>query len=176
MVPGALRVGLAQEGPDAPFPVPPGGLPPGTLRITGDFASEAAQAAVRPLPGMAEEVRAALLTSAERELGLVVAAVDLRVTGLVEGPGDSPATAPPVGRFAPAPDDPEAHALLGVPGIAGLTSVLGSPLHRTPGALRIELAVAAGHRALDVARAARARAAGTAPEGTAVTVLVSELQ
>lgn len=176
VVPGTLRVGLAEEGPDAPFPVPPGGLPPGRLRIAAEFATEVAQAADRPLLGVAEEVRGALFASADRELGLVVVTVDLRVTGLAERAADSSAATPPVGRFAGVSEDPAAHALLGIPGIAGLTSALGSPVHRTPGALRMELAVAAGHRALDVARAARARAAETAPEGTAVTVLVSEIQ
>ncbi|MFG2645425.1 hypothetical protein ACGFYP_31155 [Streptomyces sp. NPDC048370] len=182
VVPGALRVGLAKAGADTPFPVPPGGLPPGTLRITGEFAVESARVKDRPLPALAEEVRGALFASAERDLGLVVVAVDLRVTGLAEAAPDSSPATPPVGRTAtPAPEgptseDPAALALLGVPGVAGLTSVLGAPVHRTPGTLRVELAVAGGHRALDVARAARTRAAGTAPGATAVTVLVAEIR
>lgn len=176
VVPGALRVGLATAGGKAPWPVPPGGLPPGTLRITGEFAAEAARVADRPLPELAEAVRGALFASAERELGLAVVAVDLRVTGLAETAPDSPATTPPPGRTAArATDDPVARAVLGVPGVAGLTSVLGRPVHRTPGALRVELAVFPGHRVLDVARAARTEAAGTAAKGTAVTVLVSEI-
>ncbi|MFD3946053.1 hypothetical protein [Streptomyces sp. NPDC058579] len=179
VVPGALRVGLAEAGAEAPFPVPPGGLPPGTLRITGEFAAEADRVAERPLPELAKDVRGVLFVSAERELGLVVAAVDLRVTGLAEAAPDSPAATPPLGRTAggnSTPEDPVAVAVLGVPGVAGLTSVLGAPLHRSPGALRVELAVAAGHRALDVARAARARAAETAPGAAAVTVLVAEIR
>ncbi|MDT9691674.1 hypothetical protein Q5762_25685 [Streptomyces sp. P9(2023)] len=182
VVPGALRVGLATAGRKAPWPVPPGGLPPGTLRITGEFAAEAARVADRPLPELAEAVRGALFASAERELGLAVVAVDLRVTGLAEAAPDSPATTPPPGRTAarvtarPTTDDPVARAVLGVPGVAGLTSVLGRPVHRTPGALRVELAVFPGHRALDVARAARTRAAEAAPAATAVTVLVAEIR
>ncbi|MGW2019654.1 hypothetical protein [Streptomyces sp. NPDC001927] len=181
VVPGALRVGLAEAGADTPFPVPPGGLPPGTLRITGEFAAETARAAERPLPELAKDVRGVLFASAERELGLRVAMVDLRVTGVAEAAPDSPAATPPLGRTAArttenlATEDPVALAVLGVPGVAGLTSVLGAPVHRSPGTLRVELAVAAGHRALDVARAARARAAETAP-GAAVTVLVAEIR
>ncbi|MGW6569442.1 hypothetical protein [Streptomyces sp. NPDC054975] len=181
VVPGKLRVGLAEERPDAPFPVPPGGLPPGTLRITGDFAAEwaagDARVAGRPLPVLAEEVREALFASADRDLGLVVTAVDLRVTGLAEAAPDSPAPTPPPGRTpAPAADDPVAFAVLGVPGVVGLTSVLGTPVHRAPGALRVELAVGVNHRSLDVARAVRARVAETAPGATAVTVLVAEIR
>ncbi|MFC8275406.1 hypothetical protein ACFUJR_23290 [Streptomyces sp. NPDC057271] len=177
VVPGKLRVGLAEVGPQAPFPVPPGGLPPGSLRITADFAVEAGRMADAPLPVLAEEAREALFAAAERALGLVVTAVDLRVTGLVEVAPDSPGTAPPPGRTAPLDEeDGVAQAVLGVAGVAGLTSLLGAPVHRTAGALRVELAVTDGHRALDVARTARTRATVTAPEGTAVTVLVSEVR
>ncbi|MFE3130072.1 hypothetical protein ACFXHD_42435, partial [Streptomyces hydrogenans] len=40
VVPGALRIGAAAEAevPDPPFPVPPGGLAPGPLRIDAEFA------------------------------------------------------------------------------------------------------------------------------------------
>ncbi|MGW2205792.1 hypothetical protein [Streptomyces sp. NPDC001774] len=177
VVPGRLRVGLAEVGPEAPFPVPPGGLPPGPLRITADFAVGAGRLVDRSLPALAEEVRRALFAEAERALGLVITAVDLRVTGLVEAVPDSPGTTPPPGRTAPLDEeDPVARAMLGVEGVAGLTSVLGAPVHRTAGALRVELAVADGHRALDVARTARTRATVTAPEGTAVTVLISEVR
>ncbi|MFF9014325.1 hypothetical protein ACF09C_15320 [Streptomyces sp. NPDC014870] len=202
VVPGPLRVGLGVAGAGAavavaPLPVPPGGLPPGMLRITGEFTARARRIGERPLPELAEDVRAALFAAAERDLGLLVEAVDLRVTGLVEDGPDSATATPPPGRIPPpkaedddaedltaeagtvegsAAEDPVAVAVLGVPGVAGLTSVLGAPVHRSPGALRVELAVAAGHRALDVARAARTRAAGAAPGATAVTVLVADVR
>ncbi|WP_137990160.1 hypothetical protein [Streptomyces vilmorinianum] len=184
VVPGALRVGLAEPGGEVPggevpFPVPPGGLPPGTLRITAEFAADSAWLRDRPLPDLADDVREALFASAEDALGLAVAEVDLRVTGLVEGAEgapDSSAAAAPRGGTTPAPGDPTALAVLEVEGVAALTATLGAPVHRAPGLLRVELAVAPGHRALDVARAARTRAAATAPEGTAVTVLVSEVR
>ncbi|WMX47697.1 hypothetical protein RGF97_26815 [Streptomyces roseicoloratus] len=70
------------DAPDAPdaHPVPPSGLPPAPLRITLDLAAVAG----RPLPELADRVRAALLDTAEGALGLVVAEVDLRVTDLLD--------------------------------------------------------------------------------------------
>ncbi|MEU6949172.1 hypothetical protein ABZ957_28645 [Streptomyces sp. NPDC046316] len=176
VVPGKLRVGLAEVGPETPFSVPPGGLPPGPLRITGEFAMEAGLAVDRPLPVVAEEVRGSLFATAERDLGLVIVTVDLRMTGFVEGSPDSKALTPPPGGTGPVVDDPVARAVLEVEGVAGLASVLGFPVRRTTGTLRLELAVARGHRALDVARAARTRAAATAPEVEEITVLVSEIR
>ncbi|MEU9865677.1 hypothetical protein AB0D99_32885 [Streptomyces sp. NPDC047971] len=196
VVPGTLRVGLVAADAEAPFPVPPGGLPPGTLGISAAFAAEYGREASgplpmlaaeygteasRPLPTLAAEVREALFASALGELGLVVVEVDLRVTDLAEEPRqapDSPAATHPPGRTSPVtaspgPDDPVARAVLAVAGVAALTGTLGGPLHRAPGLLRVELAVAAGHRALDVARAARTAATAAAREATTVTVLVS---
>ncbi|MFE5482823.1 hypothetical protein [Streptomyces sp. NPDC056527] len=176
VVPGALRVGLVEAGGGEPFPVPPGGLPPGTLGISAEFAAEYGTEESRPLPTLAAEVREALFSSAMGALGLAVVEVDLRVTDLAEGAReapDSPAATHPPGRIPPAPEDPTARAVLAVAGVAALTGTLGSPLHRTPGLLRVELAVSAGHRALDVARAARTAATAAAPEATTVTVLVS---
>ncbi|MET9435401.1 hypothetical protein [Streptomyces sp. NPDC006551] len=175
VVPGPLRVALVAPDEEAPLPVPPGGLPPGPLRITAEFAATTE----RPLPVLAEEVREALFASAAGELGLGVAEVDLRVTGLVEGPAGgpkAPAPAPPPGRTSPAADDPAALAALAVEGVAALTDVLGAPVHRSEGRLRVELAVTSGHRALDVARSVRTRLTSSTPEGTAVTVLVSEIR
>ncbi|MFD9034883.1 hypothetical protein ACFVZW_27655 [Streptomyces sp. NPDC059567] len=173
VVPGALRVGLVEAGGDEPFPVPPGGLPPGTLGISAEFAAEYGTERSRPLPALATEVREALFASAQGALGLAVVEVDLRVTDLAEGAQDSPAAAHPPGRTSPVQEDPTARAVLAVEGVAALTDTLGSPLHRSPGLLRVELAVSTGHRALDVARAARTAATAAAPEATTVTVLVS---
>lgn len=160
VVPGGLRIG-----PDEPEP--------GALRITADFAAVAG----RPLPELAEELRAALLGAATEGVGLRVTAVDLRVTELLDAePSAAEPAAPPPGRPAPATDDPVALAVLRVVGVAGVTDLWGAPVRRSPGLLRVELAVTAGHRPLDVARAARDAATAAAEEATAVTVLVSELR
>ncbi|MFF8840922.1 hypothetical protein [Streptomyces sp. NPDC015130] len=189
VAPGELRIDLAAEpGGDAgaetgggagagrvsgAFPVPPGGLPPGALRISAGFGAVAG----RPLTELAAELRTALLTAAEEGLGLVVAAVDLRVTELLDAaPAHSGPAARPPGRTSPATDDPAALAALRVEGVAAVTDTLGPPVHRAPGRVRIELAVSAGHRPLDVARAVRNAVTAAAGEATAVTVLVSELR
>ncbi|MFJ3906722.1 hypothetical protein [Streptomyces sp. NPDC090025] len=189
-----LAEDAAGDGGTAPFPVPPGGLPPGPLRVALDFAAVAG----RPLPELADRVRAALRGAAEGVLGLVVAEVDLRVTELLDpgqdgaaGPSADPSAAPsvdpagnpadpagPPGRtLPPAPGHPAALAALAVPGVAGLTDTFGPPLHRPPdGGLRIEVAVTAGRRLLDVTRALRTAVTAAAPEATTVTVVVSELR
>ncbi|WP_017238559.1 hypothetical protein [Streptomyces sp. SS] len=186
VVPGKLRVGTDPEAeeeaeqaagpaaaPEVP-PAPPGGLPWGPLRITADFAAVAG----RPLPELAEELRSALLRAAKDGLGLPVAGVDLRVTDLLDtAPPSAGPAAPPPGRTSPATDDPVALAVLRVEGVAGVTDALGHAVHRGPdGSVRIELAVTAGRRPLDVARAARNAATAAAGGATAVTVLVSELR
>ncbi|MFD8014226.1 hypothetical protein [Streptomyces sp. NPDC059762] len=172
-VPGPLRIGAAAEAADAgPFPVPPGGLPAGPLRIGAELAVVATG---RPLPETADEVRAVLLAAAEG-LGLAVTEVDLRVTDLLEeAPATEPAPPPP-DRTPPAADDPVAVAVLRVPGVAAVTDALGAPVHRTAEAVRVECAVAGDRPPAEVARAARAAAAAAAPEGAAVTVVVTHLR
>ncbi|NML49834.1 hypothetical protein HHL19_05650 [Streptomyces sp. R302] len=172
-VPGALRIGAAgPAGDPGPFPVPPGGLPAGPLRIEAEFA---AVAGGRSLPETAEEVRALLLAAA-RELGLAVTEVDLRVTDLLEeAPVPEPAPPPPA-LTSPATDDPVALAVLRAPGVAAMTDALGPPVHRTPEAVRVECAVSADRPVPETARAAREAAAAAAPEGAAVTVVVTELR
>ncbi|WP_225802276.1 hypothetical protein [Streptomyces sp. NK15101] len=175
-VPGKLRVGPDPEDDGTtkagPLPVPPGGLEARALRITADFGAVAG----RPLPELAEELRAALLGAARDGLGLRVTAVDLRVTELLDAEPAAAPAAPPPGRPAPATDDPVALAVLRVEGVAGVTDLWGPPVHRGPDGVRVELAVTAGHRPLDVARAARDAATSAADGATAVTVLVSELR
>ncbi|MFF4170515.1 hypothetical protein [Streptomyces sp. NPDC001744] len=174
VVPGTLRVGPdpdGEQGPE-PLPVPPGGLPPGALRITADFGAVVG----RPLPELTEELRAALRGSAVEEIGLAVTAVDLRVTDLLDAPPEEERAAPPPGRPSPATDDPVALAVLRVEGVAGVTDVLGPPVRRGGDGVRVELAVTAGRRPLDVARAARSAATAAAEGAAAVTVLVSELR
>ncbi|MFI8516254.1 hypothetical protein ACIGEZ_00275 [Streptomyces sp. NPDC085481] len=180
VVPALPRFRLAGEAGAAAgprFPVPPGGLPAGELRIALEFAARLTVVSGRPLPELADALRAALLGAAEG-LGLVVAGVDLRVTELLDdAPGDPAPAAPPPGRTSPpTPDDPAAMAALAVPGVAALTDVFGAPLRRAPGLLRVELAVTADHRAVEVCRAVRTAVTAAAPGATTVTVLVSELR
>lgn len=61
-------------------------------------------------------------------------------------------------------------------GVAGVTDTLGTPVRRSADGVRVEVAVTAGARPLDVARAVRATVTAAAPEGTAVTVVVSDLR
>ncbi|OEV12041.1 hypothetical protein, partial [Streptomyces nanshensis] len=86
---GRLRLGPAgpetgdPDAADPPaVPPPPSALPPGPLRVEAEF--EATPHA--PLTTTAELLRAALFRAAERELGLRVVTVDLRITDLVGAP------------------------------------------------------------------------------------------
>ncbi|MER5711006.1 hypothetical protein [Streptomyces sp. NPDC002122] len=178
-VPGELRIGPDPEAvPGTGTEAVPGtgtdtGPAEGALRISVGFGAVAG----RPLPELAAELRAALLAAAEDGLGLVVAAVDLRVTELLDAaPENSEPATPPPGRPSPPTDDPAALAALRVEGVAGVTDALGPPVRRGSDGVRVEIAVTAGHRPLDVARAARNAVTAAAPEATAVTVLVSELR
>ncbi|MEU1089736.1 hypothetical protein ABZ401_23440 [Streptomyces sp. NPDC005892] len=100
-----LREELRQDGAQGP-PAPPSALPPGPLRIEAEFTATAD----RPLPTSAALLREALLEAASRRLGLDVAEVDLRVTGLLdEGPtgpsGCTAGAAPTVHPDGPVPAD-----------------------------------------------------------------------
>ncbi|MGW8601948.1 hypothetical protein ACWGLB_23750 [Streptomyces sp. NPDC055893] len=165
VVPGALRIRPADAAED------PG---PGGLLVTASFGAIAG----RPLPELVEELRAALLAAAEGGLGLVVGAVDLRVAELLDTAPPEPdaGAAPPPGPTSPATDDPVALAALGVAGVAAVTDMLGPPVRRGPDGVRVELAVTAGARPLDVARAVRAAVTAAVPEDAAVTVVVSDLR
>ncbi|MCT2593774.1 hypothetical protein LHJ74_28370 [Streptomyces sp. N2-109] len=183
--PGRLRLAPAAAGPsDAPphgapeVPPPPGALPHGPLRLSADFEAPGNH----PLRPLAERLRAALYTAATERLGLTVSEVDLRVTGLLEavtgaeeqpelGPEEEREAEPAVARAGepgpgPGQEGPDptaeavAHAALGAPGVAGLAPVLGAHLLHTYGSgdhavHLVEIATAANHRALDVARGAR---------------------
>ncbi|MFC9343119.1 hypothetical protein ACFT0G_30270 [Streptomyces sp. NPDC057020] len=165
VVPGALRIRPADAAED------PG---PGGLLVTASFGAIAG----RPLPELVEELRAALLAAAEGGLGLVVGAVDLRVAELLDAAPPEPdaGAAPPPGPTSPATDDPVALAALGVAGVAAVTDTLGPPVRRGPDGVRVELAVTAGARPLDVARAVRTAVTAAVPEDAAVTVVVSDLR
>ncbi|MBU3864926.1 nucleopolyhedrovirus P10 family protein [Streptomyces sp. 4503] len=176
---GALRIAPADPDTDPDtaatpaVPPPPSALPPGTLCI----AAECGATLEEPLPVTADRLRDALLDAATDRLGLLVEAVDVRVTDVLdELPAPPPAPAaprpqnqpqpPPRPTSAERPDpDPAAATAASVPGVARLASVLGSPRPvRTEGShIRIELAVAADHRAVDVARAVRTAVARSAP-------------
>ncbi|MFD7507209.1 hypothetical protein [Streptomyces sp. NPDC059850] len=170
---GALRIALADPEAAAPpsVPAPPSALPPGPLRAW----AECAATADLPLPVAADRLRDALLGAATDRLGLAVGAVDVRVTDVLDEvpqhvvPEDQ---APPAER--PGDGSGIAAAVTAVPGVARLAPVLGRGAVRVEGThVRIELAVAPGHRALDVARAVRAAVAATAPPPATVAVLVT---
>ncbi|MEV6181626.1 nucleopolyhedrovirus P10 family protein [Streptomyces sp. NPDC052016] len=189
---GPLRIAVADpEGAYEPVvPPPPSALPPGPLRVSADCAATAAE----PLPATAARLRTALATAAAERLGLVVAEVDLRVTALldavdaedaeperaegVRGPRPSEAAGGGEGDAARV-----AAAALSVPGVAALTDLLGRAVHveeRQGGGTalprrhaRVEIAVAADHRALDVAREVRGVVSGALRDQPTVAVLVT---
>ncbi|MFE9612307.1 nucleopolyhedrovirus P10 family protein [Streptomyces sp. NPDC006012] len=184
---GALRIARAEpDGVGEPaVPPPPSALPVGPLRVVADFAAVAAE----PLPATADRLRQALASAADLRLGLAVAEVDLRVTALLDGPVDVPQVRPPQpgrARQSAEPDETRAAtAALSVPGVARLTGSLGG-LGRAvriehddrPGALphrhvRVELAVAGGHRPLDVARGVRTAVAAELAGRPTVAVVVT---
>ncbi|MEU8478500.1 nucleopolyhedrovirus P10 family protein [Streptomyces hygroscopicus] len=205
-----LRIAPADPGTaESPaVPPPPSALPPGPLRIAAECGATPAE----PFPATADRLREVLLGAAADRLGLLVEAVDVRVTEVLEAPAEPPRPAPPHHEPqpppapphpqpqpppAPAPPQPQpqpspptsprpprsaaeghdpattaaASAAASVPGVARLAPVLGSPRAvRIEGAhIRIELAVAAHHRALDVARAVRTAVAQSAPPPATAT-------
>ncbi|MFF7656020.1 hypothetical protein ACFZCY_40395 [Streptomyces sp. NPDC007983] len=169
---GTLRIALADPEAAAPpaVPAPPSALPPGPLRVEAEFAATAD----RPLPVTADRLRGVLLSAAADRLGLAVDAVDLRVTDVLdEVPEPEPS---PAGQPEDREDDGSAiaAAVTAVPGVARLAPVLSHQAVRIEGRhIRVELAVAPGHRALDVARAVRGALAATAPPPATVAVLVT---
>ncbi|GHB29210.1 MULTISPECIES: hypothetical protein [Streptomyces] len=166
---GPLRIAPADaEGaPEPVVPGPPSALPPGPLRIEAGFAATAR----RPLPATADALRSALTVAAER-LGLVVDEVNLRVTELLDEEPGRPGRPPAEVREA-VPDGVAGAAAAGVPGVVSLTRVLGGPVHMAAGHVRVELATAGSHRALDVARAVREAVTGAVDGSPTVAVLVT---
>ncbi|MEU1303351.1 nucleopolyhedrovirus P10 family protein [Streptomyces shenzhenensis] len=185
---GALRITLADpdEVAEPAVPPPPSALPPGPLRVAADFAATAAA----PLPEAASRLRLALSTAADRRLGLTVRDVDLRVTELLDGPAE-PTEArmpqPPLAREGTDPDEIRAAtAARSVPGVVRLTGGLGGRgrgVHcdeRRDGSaalphrhVRVELAVAEGHRPRDVVRQVRTAVAAALEGRPTVAVLVT---
>lgn len=135
----------------------------------------------------AERLRTALAGAAERLLGLELGEVDLRVTALVDEDAEpSPVRQPEPPRAVEAGPGDEAlaaGAALSVPGVDRLTGLLGRPVHiadRETGEgslprrhVRVELAVGADRRALDVAREVRAAVGEVLSDRPTVAVLVT---
>ncbi|MFB7482444.1 hypothetical protein ACFUEM_28085 [Streptomyces anulatus] len=185
---GKLRIGPTEEAVEAavaggrdtrdpagpvPPPAPPNALPPVALRIEAEFST----IPDRPLPDAAAALRAALLAAATARLGLEIAEVDLTVTALLEvGAADQVTTAEtaPSARGAE-PEGAVATAAAGVPGVVSLTRVLGGPVHTAPDHVRVEVAVAGDHRALDVARSVRTAVAAAMEDRLPVSVLVTDV-
>ncbi|WP_369245651.1 nucleopolyhedrovirus P10 family protein [Streptomyces sp. R41] len=191
---GTLRISLAdpEETYDPAVPPPPGALPPGPLRITAEFAARTDPTApgVEPLQTTAARLRLALATAATERLGLTVREVDLRVTGLLDEDEPPAAVRPDEVREAAEPTDPEearvAAAALSVLGVTHLTDLLGRPVHiedvrGDDSALprrhvRVELAVAADERTVEVARAVRTAVTQTLTDTPSVAVLVTAVR
>ncbi|MZF56258.1 hypothetical protein GTX53_20850 [Streptomyces sp. SID5594] len=164
-------------------PAPPSGLPPGPLRIEAEFRA----AGDRPLPDSAAALRAALVTAAAARLGLEIAEVDLRVTALLDDAAPDQVTdgadapSPP----APAPvaeastkaeaEGPAGEAAAAVPGVVSLTRVLGGAVHTAQDHIRVEVATAGDHRALDVARSVRTAVSAATADRLPVSVLVTDV-
>ncbi|KUO22577.1 nucleopolyhedrovirus P10 family protein [Streptomyces dysideae] len=185
-----LRIELADPSFDAhppAVPLPPSALPPGALRVTADFEATAAG----PLPTTAARLRTALAAAATERLGLTVTEVDLRVTALLdEDPEPSPVRRPDPPRATEPRDADEEHvatAALSVPGVLQLTGTpggLGRAVHieeRQDGTalphrhVRLELAVSADRRAVEVAREVRAKVGAALKDHPTVAVLVTSV-
>ncbi|MEV4441775.1 hypothetical protein AB0K09_22730 [Streptomyces sp. NPDC049577] len=131
---------------------------PGPVRVEGGVAATAD----RPLPVTAAALRGALRAALEDRVGLAAGAIDLRMTALLDAaPAPPPRTV--AGPPGAAPADPLGAAALAVPGVARLAPVL-----RGRTAPTVQIAVATGHRARDVAAAVRA---AVAPAEVVVTAL-----
>ncbi|MEU6737033.1 nucleopolyhedrovirus P10 family protein [Streptomyces physcomitrii] len=222
---GALRVGplegAATREPAVPPPV--SALRPGPLRLTAEFAA----AGTQPLPASGAQLRAVLEAAAGERLGLDLARIDLRATGLLDvdaeaasprtedtarreagdaagqgaegaagreagdtgtaGSQDSPAATTGPGG-ASAEEERVRQAAARVPGVARLTGMLGGlgrPVHLETvdggsAALprrhaRVELAVARGHQALEVALAVRRAVGAALPDEPSVAVVVTAI-
>lgn len=186
---GPVRLELAEPeaAVESTVPAPPSALPPGPLRIVAQCAATADE----PLPSAAARLRETLAEAADARLGLVVAEVDLQVTALLD---DAPAAREAESREPAAKpsaltgdEGRAAEAARAVPGVTGLTGMLGGlgrAVHIESGSgetslpqrhVRVELAVSAGARTLDVTRAVRAAVRAALPDGPTVSVLVTEV-
>ncbi|MFJ2952808.1 nucleopolyhedrovirus P10 family protein [Streptomyces sp. NPDC087226] len=197
-VPG-VRVDGVRVGPVDPeevgerpvVPAPVGALGVGALRLVVEFAATGG----RPLPETSSVLRGVLGEAVVEGVGLAVVEVDLRVTELLDAePVVEPVVEPGVRESAGGPVDSGdfevgrvGAAVLRVPGVSRLTGVLGRAVHITeePGEggaaalprrhVRVDLAVGAGARPLDVAREVRGVVASVVTGGPTVAVLVTTI-
>ncbi|MFC8199481.1 nucleopolyhedrovirus P10 family protein [Streptomyces sp. NPDC057298] len=183
----ALRLSLTDpdDASEPAVPAPPSALPPGPLRITAEFAAPLTPD--EPLPATASRLRAALASTATDRLGLSVTEVDLRVTGLLEEGAGPPLPAEPDADDVhpdeprPSPGTDEARvsaAALSVPGVTALSRKARVEERHADTALPrrhvlVEIRVGTAGRALDVARAVRARVTESLPDHPSVAVLVT---
>ena len=127
---GDVGVGLGDgdvgrgRGSAVPAAAPVGALPHVPVRIEADFEATADE----PLPLAADRLRAALGAAADG-LGLVVAAVDLQVTGLLEA--DAPAT------FAVEDELADGEPFLGPAIVQGTAEAVGAAARAVPGMVRL---------------------------------------
>ncbi|MEU0306182.1 MULTISPECIES: hypothetical protein [Streptomyces] len=178
---GPAGAGVVAETGLALPPAPPSGLPPGPLRIEAEFRA----AGDRPLPDSAAALRAALVTAAAARLGLEIAEVDLRVTALLDDAAPDQVTDPADAPSPPAPapvaktdtkaEGPAGEAAAAVPGVVSLTRVLGGAVHTAEDHIRVEVATAGDHRALDVARSVRTAVSAATADRLPVSVLVTDV-
>ncbi|MGW4021826.1 nucleopolyhedrovirus P10 family protein [Streptomyces sp. NPDC005009] len=189
-----VRIGLADpEGVtgEPVVPAPPGAMPPGALRLTVEFAATAG----RPVPVTASRLREVLAEVVVERIGLAVVEVDLRVVELLDA--DAEPEPEPVAEPEPAPgesaaDEPAgpgdsetdrvAAAAVAVPGVSRLTGVLGRSVHLTEQRggtglsrrhARVDLAVVADARPLDVTRGVRSAVTESLPDHPTVAVLIT---
>jgi hypothetical protein len=176
---GTVSLALADGDGDVPETAPVGALPHLPVRIEASFEATAEE----PLPLAADRLRDVLWTTARDGLGIAVSAVDLRVTGLLDGddtgrteldaaePGTElePLDADgPVVVGVRGPVDAVAAAALSVPGVVRLSA---RPVGLGPGVriqdstgpdevpgrrVQVQIAVSPGHRPLEVVRAVAA--------------------
>ncbi|MFF7049368.1 nucleopolyhedrovirus P10 family protein [Streptomyces griseorubiginosus] len=199
---GTMRIGLAHPGdaPESVVPAPPSALRPGPLRLTAEFGATPAEPLPvtaellrTALAGAAAESLGLDLDEVDLRVTALLDETDLLDEGSEpssvrpEGrPEPSPVgqpTAPRPAEAAPGDETLAAVAALAVPGVSMLTGLLGRPVHigdreTGEGALprrhvRVELAVGAGRRAVDVAREVRAAVGTALPDHPTVAVLVT---
>ncbi|WP_155054888.1 nucleopolyhedrovirus P10 family protein [Streptomyces blattellae] len=182
---GALRIALTDPDDvhEPAVPPPPSALPPGPLRLTGDFAATPSA----PLPTTASRLRTALTAAARDRLGLTVTEVDLRVTALLDEDAEPEPVRPPEPKEASETRDGAearaAEAALGVRGVTALTGTLGRAVHIEERRVddtalphrhvRLELAADADHQAVRVAREVRVAVSSALQDGPTVAVLVT---
>ncbi|MCP3766192.1 MULTISPECIES: nucleopolyhedrovirus P10 family protein [unclassified Streptomyces] len=187
--PGALRV-TARFAAPAAEPLP----------VTADrLRAVLSRAAAERIGLVVTEVDLGVTELLDADAGAAGPAAGSGPDGTVDGPGDTPiedlagtpiegpATTPIEAAESGGGSDEErvAAAALAVPGVSRLTGALGRPVHlasspRVPGGaalagrhVRVDLAVGADHRALDVARSVRAAVSAALPDRPTVAVLVT---